>query len=91
MPFFIQTFRRTHLRLKELEERTAPPPEEDQQDGIAATYGNLTGFGGGMLMPENSCIGGGGMPMPGNDIDMSGFDVGGQPQMMPNGGMPQMM
>lgn len=87
MPFLVQTFRRTHQRLKELEERTAPPPEEDQQDGIAATYGNLSGFGGGMLMLENGGMGAG-MPMAQPGIDMSGFaGVGGAPQM-PNGGMP---
>jgi len=88
MPFFIQTFRRTHVRLQELEERTAPPKEEDAQNEIAGTYGNLAGFGSGVLMIEN-----GGMPMPGaapGGIDMSGFGVGGPPQMgmMPNGGMP---
>jgi len=91
MPFVIQTFRRTHLRLQTLEDRTAPPKEdENAQDAIAGTYGNLGGFGGGMLMLENGGMGGG-MPMPaaGGGIDMSGFGVG-QPQMgmMPNGGMP---
>lgn len=96
MPFFIQTFRRTHKRLAALEKRTAPPKEEEQQDAIAGTYGNLGGFGG-VLMLEN----GGpsmGMPAPQGGIDMSGFGVGGMPQggmpgmqpgmgMMPNGGM----
>jgi clathrin heavy chain len=92
MPFLIQTFRKTHLRLKELETRTAPPKEEDSaQNEIAATYGNLGGFGSGVLMLENGGMGGG-MPMAmGNGIDMSGFGVGGppqgMPQMMPNGGM----
>ena len=95
MPFVIQTFRRTHVRLKALEERTAPPKEEDNmQDTVAGTYGNLSGFGGGMLMLENggSSIPGG-IPMPGTpgggagNIDMSGFGVG-NPQM--NGGMPNM-
>jgi clathrin heavy chain len=87
MPFFIQTFRRTHLRLRELEERTAPPKEEDMQNEIAGTYGNLAGFGSGLLMIEN---GGMSMPMPGGGIDMSGFGVGPgmpPPGMMPNGGM----
>lgn len=100
MPFFIQTFRHTHLRLKKLEERTAPPKEEDQQNSIAQTYGNLGTFGSGMLMIEN---GAGGIPMPtampmggGMGIDMSSFGVPQQPQMhapgmMPNGGMPHMM
>ena len=94
MPFLIQTFRRTHVRLKKLEERTAPPKEDDNiQDTVAGTYGNLGGFGG-TLMLENGgpSMGGipGGIPMPGTpgggggNIDMSGFGVG-NPQM--NGGM----
>lgn len=99
MPFVIQTFRRTHMRLKALEERTAPPKEDDNaQDAIAGTYGNLPGFGSGVLMIEN---GGMSMPPPQGGIDMSGFGVPNQmpqmggmpPQMpgqMPNGGMPQM-
>ena len=90
MPFVIQTFRRTHLRLAALEERTAPPKEEENaQDGIAATYGNLGGFGGGVLMLENGGMGGMPMAPQGGGIDMSGF-AGQQPQqmgMMPNGGM----
>lgn len=98
MPFFIQTFRNTHLRLKELEERTAPEKEpETAQEGIAQNYGNLAGFGGGMLMLENGGMPGGipgGIPMPATPsatghIDMSGF-AGAQPQMgmMPQNGMP---
>eukprot|EP00978_Attheya_sp_CCMP212_P015550 scaffold40082_cov55-Attheya_sp.AAC.1 len=87
MPYFIQTFRRTHLRLKDLETRTAPPEEdENAQNNIAATYGNLGGFGGGVLMLENGGMpmGGipGGIPGPmvaasptGGNIDMSGFGV----------------
>merc|ERR1712048_1194751 len=62
MPFLIQTFKRTHQRIEALEKRTEPPPEEDAQDGIAGTYGNLTGFGGGVLMLENGGMGG--MPPP---------------------------
>jgi len=90
MPFFIQTFRRTHMRLKTLEERTAPPKEEDAQNEIAGTYGNLGGFGG-MLMIENGGMGGMAPSMGFGGIDMSGF-AGGAPQMggmgmMPNGGM----
>ena len=94
MPFVIQTFRSTHLRLEALEKRTAPPKEdENAQDGIAGTYGNLGGFGGGVLMIENGGMGG--MPMaPQGGIDMSGFaGAQGQMGMMPNGGMgmpPQM-
>lgn len=94
MPFFIQNLRQTHKRLKELEVRTAPPKEEtSMQDGIAATYGNLGGFGSGVLMLENGMGMGGGMAMPnmGGGIDMSGFAQA-QPQMgmMPNNGMPHM-
>jgi len=102
MPFFVQTFRRTHKRLAELEKRTAPPKEEDvaAQDAIAGTYGNLSGFGG-VLMLENGGPSMGGMPQPGG-IDMSGFaGAQGMPQpgmqgmqpgmgMMPNG-MPAQM
>ena len=87
MPFFIQTFRRTHTRLSVLEERTAPPKEDDKaQDAIAGTYGNLGGFGSGVLMIENG--GGMGMPQaPQGGIDMSGFGVPGpgMPGMVPNG------
>jgi len=96
MPFIIQTFRRTHKRLETLEKRTAPPPEEKAADEVAATYGNLAGFGGGVLMLENggpSMGGMGGMPVPQGGIDMSGFaQTQGMPQpgMMPPGGMPQM-
>jgi clathrin heavy chain len=97
MPFLVQTFKRTHQRIEALEKRTEPPKEEDTQDGIAGTYGNLGGFGGGVLMLENGGMGGmppqmGGMGGP----DMSGFGIGGMPNggMMPsggmNGGMPQM-
>jgi len=98
MPFLVQTFKRTHQRIENLEKRTELPKEEDAQDGIAATYGNLAGFGGGVLMLENGGMGGmpppqmGGMGGP----DMSSFGVGGMPNpgMMPNGGlngtMPQM-
>jgi clathrin heavy chain len=97
MPFIIQTFRKTHVRLKALEKRTAPPEEDDKmQDMVASTYGNLAGFGAGVLMLENGgpSFGGtsipGGIPMPGTpgmgsaNIDMSGFGIG-NPQM--NGGM----
>jgi len=103
MPFFIQTFKNTSLRLEALEKRTEPPKEEGtNQDGIAATYGNLAGFGGGALMLENGGgMGGGipgGIPMPttpsgGSNIDMSGFAQA-QPQMpqigmLPNGAQMQ--
>jgi len=96
MPFFIQTFRQTHLRLKELERRTAPKKEENTaQDEIAGTYGGLSGFGGGMLMLEN----GGGIPAPmavspsgGQHLDMSSFGVPGPGMVAPGmqNGMPQM-
>jgi clathrin heavy chain len=106
MPYFIQTFRRTHVRLNELETRTAPPKEEETAQGtIAQTYGNLAGFGSGTLMIENGGMGmaagipggipGPGMvPMPGmGGPDMSGFGVpqNGQPGMVPNGGLPNGM
>ena len=103
MPFFIQTFRRTQMRLKELETRTAPPKEEETAQGtIAQTYGNLGGFGSGVLMLENGGMGmgpgiPGGIPGPGMGMpqmgmggpDMSGF-VGAAPPM-PNGGIPNGM
>uniref|UniRef100_A0A7S3Q7D3 Clathrin heavy chain n=1 Tax=Chaetoceros debilis TaxID=122233 RepID=A0A7S3Q7D3_9STRA len=89
MPFFIQTFKHTHLRLKSLEEKTAPKKEETAQDEVAATYGGLNGFNTGTLMIGN------GDPtmippqMQQNGIDMSGFGVpnGGVPNGMPNMGM----
>ena len=98
MPYFIQTFRHTHDRLQKLEERTAPPTEEEgAPDSIAQTYGQMGGFGGsGMLMITD---GSGGIPMPttpaavgAQGIDMTSFGVPQQPQMMmmQNGGMPQM-
>lgn len=96
MPFIVQTFRRTHDRLKTLETRTAPPKEEDAQHEVAQTYSQLGGLGGGMLMLENApsmmpvMMPLGGM---GGGIDMSGFQTNGgmpPPGMMPNGGMPQM-
>lgn len=92
MPFVIQTFRRTHLRLITLEERTAPPKEDDNaQDAIAGTYGQLGGFGSNVLMLENGGMGAG-MPMPTQGgLDMSGFGVPGQQppmgMMPPPGGM----
>ena len=92
MPFLIQNLRFTHMRLKELEKRTAPPKEDEtMHDGVANTYGNLTGFGSGVLMIEGPGVGMGGMPMGmGGGIDMSGFAP---PQMangQMNGGMPHM-
>jgi len=94
MPFLIQNMRQTHDHLQLLEDRTKPPPEEDNQDQIAGTYSQLGGFNNGMLMLEDSGGMGGMMPpqsgMQGG-IDMSGFAPSGgvpQPGMMPNGGMP---
>jgi clathrin heavy chain len=89
MPYLIQTFKRTHDRIEALEKRTEPPKEDDAQDGIAGTYGNLGGFGGGVLMLENG--GGMGMPMPGMQPQMGGMggpDMSGFGGMMPPGGMP---
>jgi clathrin heavy chain len=88
MPFLIQTLGRTHKRLETLEKRTAPPKEESQQDAVAGTYGNLSGFGG-VLMLENGGGMGGMAPPPqmGGGIDMSGFAGQGMP---PQGMPPQM-
>jgi len=78
VPFFIQTFKHTHLRLKDLEHRTEPPKEEDNtQDAIAGTYSNLSGFNSGVLMIE----GPGMMPASNGGIDMTGFGVPNQAQM----------
>merc|ERR1712157_28934 len=89
MPFLIQTFKTTHVRLKELEAKTNPKEEETKtEDEIAGTYGTLNGFNG-PLMLEN---GGMGMtaPVPMNGgIDMSGFAAAGGVQVQPNV-MPQM-
>jgi len=85
LPFFIQNLRQTHLRIAELENRTAPPKEEDAQDTIAATYGGMGGLNpGGVLMLENGGMAvPGGFPMGQGGIDMSGFSQG------MNGGVPQ--
>ncbi|KAK1738554.1 clathrin heavy chain [Skeletonema marinoi] len=92
---FSHNMRQTYERLQVLEKRTQPPKEEDAQDQIAQTYGQLGGFGNGMLMLENGG-GMGGMPggMPGGmmppgqgGIDMSGFGQAGMPNGMPPGGM----
>ena len=99
IPYFIQNFHHTYARMDALEKRTAPPKEEDAQHEIAATYGNLGGFGAGVLMLENGGGMGGGlpggipMPMPhmGGSMmggpDMSSFGVSQPPQMgmMANG------
>jgi len=93
-PFLIQNMRQTYERLKVLEDRTKPPPQEDNQDHIAGTYSQLAGFNSGMLM-----IGNGGDPMmqqmpngvgpQQTGLDMSGFAPGGpQNPGMPNQGMP---
>merc|ERR1711966_567917 len=97
MPFLIQNMRQTYDRLHELEDRTKPPAEEDNQDQIAGTYSQLGGFNSGMLMIGNGGPEMGGMMppqqqgMPGMTPDMSGF-AGAPPNMpggmMPNGGMP---
>jgi len=85
MPFFIQTFKSTHMRLKELEEKTTPKEEEKAEDEIAATYGQLNGFNGGPLMLEN-----GGPPLAG--VAPLGMQQMGGPQMAPQqmNGMPDM-
>eukprot|EP00559_Dactyliosolen_fragilissimus_P005094 CAMPEP_0184856570 /NCGR_PEP_ID=MMETSP0580-20130426/1757_1 /TAXON_ID=1118495 /ORGANISM="Dactyliosolen fragilissimus" /LENGTH=1720 /DNA_ID=CAMNT_0027351673 /DNA_START=136 /DNA_END=5301 /DNA_ORIENTATION=- len=99
MPFFIQTFKHTHERLKALEDSTKPKEAEGTaQDDVAGTYGNLSGFNTGMLMIGN---GGPEMMQPGmapgmvpgmapqsmgmnGNIDMSGFA---QNTMQPQMGM----
>jgi len=84
MPFFIQTFKTTQMRLKDLEDKTTPKEEDKAEDEIAGTYGTLDGFAGGPLMLEN---GGLGMPAPvamNGGIDMSGFaGVQQVPNVMP--------
>lgn len=90
MPFFIQTFKHTHDRLKKLEEKTTAKLEDKAEDEIAGTYGGLNGFNNGMLMIGN----GGPSMMPeqmNNGLDMSGFGVTpGVPNGMPPNGMPNM-
>jgi len=90
MPFFIQTFKHTHDRLKKLEEKTTAKLEDKAEDEIAGTYGGLNGFNNGMLMIGN----GGPSMMPeqmNNGLDMSGFGVStGVPNGMPPNGMPNM-
>lgn len=89
MPYFIQNLRQTHSRIAVLEERTAPPKENENQDEVAQTYAQLGGLNSGMLMLEN---GGGFAPTPtsyGGQPDMSGFGVPGMaPNGMPPVGMP---
>lgn len=89
MPYFIQNLRQTHSRIAVLEERTAPPKENENQDDVAQTYAQLGGLNSGMLMLEN---GGGFAPTPtsyGGQPDMSGFGVPGMaPNGMPPVGMP---
>eukprot|EP00590_Aulacoseira_subarctica_P006793 CAMPEP_0172414528 /NCGR_PEP_ID=MMETSP1064-20121228/1169_1 /TAXON_ID=202472 /ORGANISM="Aulacoseira subarctica , Strain CCAP 1002/5" /LENGTH=1718 /DNA_ID=CAMNT_0013151243 /DNA_START=102 /DNA_END=5258 /DNA_ORIENTATION=+ len=81
MPFFIQTFRQTHVRLKQLEEKNAPPKDSTNQDDIAATYAAAPMLGNpGVLMIEAGpammpMVPQMGMGMPGMP-DMSGFGVG---------------
>merc|ERR1712151_882796 len=61
MPFLIQTFRKTHLRLKSLEEKTSPKDDSNKtEDEVASNYVGLNGFSNGVLMLEN----GGGMAPP---------------------------
>merc|ERR1711957_1152495 len=83
MPFLIQNMRQTYGRLKVLEDRTKPPPEEGNQDQIAGTYSQPGGFNDGMLMLGN------GVDPQQTGIDMSGFAPGGsQNPGMPNQGTP---
>jgi clathrin heavy chain len=89
MPFFIQTFKHTHQRLKKLEDATSKKSDGGKiEDEVAGTYGGLNGFNNGMLM-----IGNGDMSMvpppmhPGAGPDMSSFGVS---SGMPGMGMPSM-
>jgi len=101
MPFFIQTFKSTHLRLKELEEKTTPKEEEKPQDVIAENYNTLNGFSGGPLLLEN---GGGGaaalgvqpLGIPPSTMvpqmpEMSGFGMQGVGQVPQMNAMPPQM
>jgi len=90
MPFLIQNLRHTHVRLNELETRTEPPKEDDNnQDNIASTYGNLGGFnnvlmlenGGGMMPPAQMLT-----PQPNGMVDMSGFAPPSMPPAMIHNG-----
>jgi clathrin heavy chain len=93
MPFLIQTFRRSHERLKVLEERTAPPKENNVENDVAASYNTLgSGFGNTLMLEYEQP----GMQMPGA-VPPQGYPgmapampgLGGG--MMQNGGMPMMM
>jgi len=85
MPFLIQNFRQTHLRLDKLETKTAEPDDDEAvENTIAESYMQIGGMGGsGVLMLENGG-GMGGMPAP-------GMGVPGMPAPFPaspmNGGM----
>lgn len=93
VPFLIQTFKRTHDRLKALELKTTPSAENKTEDEVASSYanGNLNGFGNNMLMLGNGGDMSGMAPPPqmgGNGIDMTGFGVpNGVPNMPPQMGM----
>merc|ERR1719491_2372881 len=92
--------RQTYERLNVIEERTKPPPEEDNQDQIAGTYSQLQGFNNGMLMIEQGGMGGmpppqqgmGGMPPPQQQQQQvgmqGGIDMSGFASAGPPGGMP---
>jgi len=92
MPFFIQNFRQTHLRLLKLETVTAEPEEEEAvENTIADSYLKIGGGMGGVLMLENGGMGG--MPAPGMPTSpMNGMGgMGISPDMSgfaSNGGMP---
>jgi len=81
IPFLIQTFQHTHMRLKELEKKTAP--KEDSTKAEEEYNGINPGFGSNVLMLENGGMGMAPPPMH-NGIDMSGFGVpNGVPGMQP--------
>jgi len=95
MPYVIQYIRHLHDKVRVLDERTAPKPQEDEQQASDAAMVGMMGYNdGGNLMLTNGPM----MGQPG--MDMYGGQMGGQMgggQYMPNmggqmgmGGMPNM-
>jgi len=75
MPFIIQTFKHTHMRLKSLEAKTKTEKENTTQDEVAGAYGTLNAFNSGVLMLENDGPGILASSQINGGIDMSGFGV----------------
>lgn len=82
MPFLIQNFRQTHVRLEKLETKTAEPDDDEAvENTIAESYMQIGGMGGsGVLMLENGG-GMGGMPAPG--MAVPGMPAPGMPAPFP--------